>query len=512
MLQILSLLKESLLNLMSPIFGSQTLIGKAFISMTSGIGSWATDLIIVCLALLIVPALGVMANVSWGRNTFRKMYGEIEGIELRKFMILAFSFGLLICAYWSMRTVRDGFFNHVVGIDYLPRVKILSVFVFSAIMMIFSKVVDRFKKHHLFFVVCACYSIIFVAVSLFDWFELPVVSVFPFNLVPGRMIGWIYYLAVDSLGGILAAAVFWAFVVSTTTTRLAKQGFPIIFIGGQIGGVVGVTFVKNFVQKLGHPITILATAVPLILLPLAIEFLVMTTPKELMISDQGTGADTEIRKSKPGFVEGLRLLATQPYLIGITVISTIYEVVGAIVEFQFKRTAATVYSGAHLTSYYATYGQALLVMSLLFAVFGTSFFVRTFGVRACLVSYPLIVGFCVLSIMAKPELGIFFVAAISIKAFSYTLNSPIKELLYLPTSKDVKYKAKGFIEGLGQKAAKASGSTVNEVILGVSKGSKDALLNFGGLISLGVIGFWLFVAVALGRAYQKLIAKNEIIE
>lgn len=440
------------------------------------------------------------------------MYGEIEGIELRKFIILAFAFGLLICAYWSMRTVRDGFFNQVVGIDYLPRVKILSVFVFSGIMMIFSNVVDRFKKHHPFFVVSACYSLIFLFVALTDWFNLPEVTAFPFNLVPGRMVGWIYYLAVDSLGGILAAAVFWAFVVSTTTTHLAKQGFPIVVIGGQIGGVVGVTFVKNFVRTLGHPMTILATATPLILLPLVIEYLVLTTPKQLMVSDQGTSADTQIKKSKPGFTEGIRLIATRPYLIGIAVISTIYEVVGAIVEFQFKRTAATIYSGAHLTSYYATYGQALLVMSLLFAVLGTSFFVRTFGVRICLLSYPLIVGLCVISIMARPELGIFFIAAISIKAFSYTLNSPIKELLYLPTSKDVKFKAKGFIEGLGGKAAKASGSTVNEVILGISKGSKEALLNVGGFVSLGVIGFWIVIAFILGQVYHKLVEDKKIIE
>lgn len=517
MLGIVNSILDSISSVFSALFGPQSLIGQNIIApisaLTAHLSGAQVDLAIVLLAIAVIPMLGILANTSWGKGIFRKMYGDIEGAELRKFLILAFAFGLVIGAYWSMRVVKDGFFNELVGVDYVPRAKIMSVLIFSGVMFIFSNIVDYFKKHHLFFLVCSIYSVIFFAIAFADWMHFPEMNFFPFSLIPGRFIGWAYYLSVESLGGILVAAVFWAFVVSTTTTSLGKKGFPIIYIGGQIGSLVGTTFVKQFVHVLGHPMTIVAITAPLILIPLVIEFLMLTTPASLMVSDQGTSASgATVKKSKPGILEGITLIVTRPYMIGVAVISTIYEVVGTIVDFQFKKTAAAVYSKAFLTSYYASFGQALSILSLLFAVLGTSFFVRTFGVRVCLLGYPTVIALCVLSIMFKPQLGIFFVAMISIKAFSYTLNSPIKELLYLPTSKDVKYKAKGFIDGLGGKASKAGGSAITDTIRTLTGGSNEALLNVGGIVSLAIIGGWAIVAFVLGKAYHELIKSKKIID
>lgn len=514
MFTFLNSISESVSAFLSSIFGAGSPIGKLLapiLSLTAGLTTNQIDTAIVILAVSVFPLLGIMANTSWGKGTFRKIYGEIEGIELRKFLILAFAFGLVIGAYWSMRVLKDGVFNELVGIDFIPRAKILSVFVLSAVIFIFSNIVDYFKKHHLFFLVCSVYSVIFLAIAFMDWMQLPEITAYPFNLIPGRAIGWVYYLAVESLGGILVGAVFWAFVVSTTTTTLAKRGFPIIYIGGQIGNLVGTTLVKMFVHKIGHPLTIVATTVPLLVLPLVIELLVLTTPKDLMVCDQGHSADG-VKTAKPSMIEGLKLIVTRPYLLGVAVVSTIYEVVGTIVDFQFKKTASAVYSKEMLSSYLASFGQALSILSLLFAILGTSFFVRRFGVRVCLFGYPLVIAACIVAIMIKPEITVFFVAMMAVKAFSYTLNSPIKELLYLPTSKDVKYKAKGFIDGLGGKASKAAGSAITDIIRTVSGGSRMALVNFGGMVSLGIVGFWIAVAYVLGNTYHSLVKKNEIIK
>ena len=123
--------------------------------------------------------------------------------------------------------------------------------------------------------------------------------------------------------------------------------------------------------------------------------------------------------------------------MGIAIVSTVYEVVVTMIDFQFIMAASEVYSKEALTSYLATYAQVLSIFSIVFGVLGTSFVVRNFGVRACLLGYPVVIGLSVLSIMMRPELGVFFVAMVVVKGFSYTLNNPVKELLYLPTSRDV---------------------------------------------------------------------------
>ena len=81
-------------------------------------------------------------------------------------------------------------------------------------------------------------------------------------------------------------------------------------------------------------------------------------------------------------------------------------------------------------------------------------------------------------------------------------------MLYLPTSKDVKMKAKGFIDGFGAKGAKAVGAFINDRL----KGNMAVLFSYGSLVSLGLIGFWILVALMVGNKYNQLIEEKKIVE
>ena len=54
-----------------------------------------------------------------------------------------------------------------------------------------------------------------------------------------------------------------------------------------------------------------------------------------------------------------------------------------------------------------------------------------------------------------------FMVMIIIKGLSYALNNPTKEVIYIPTTKDIRFKAKGWIESFGGRTAKAGGSVIN---------------------------------------------------
>jgi AAA family ATP:ADP antiporter len=94
------------------------------------------------------------------------------------------------------------------------------------------------------------------------------------------------------------------------------------------------------------------------------------------------------------------------------------------------------------------------------------------------------------------------------KALSYVLNNPTREVLYVPTSKDVKFKAKSWIEAFGGRTSKGAGA----VVTGALGGSLPTLLFFGTFISLGVVGFWIFVATLVGNKFDQLQKENKIIE
>jgi len=81
---------------------------------------------------------------------------------------------------------------------------------------------------------------------------------------------------------------------------------------------------------------------------------------------------------------------------------------------------------------------------LLFAFIGTSFFMRRFGLTKSLVIFPSIVALIVCYAWAFHTLWVLFASLVIIKGLGYALHNPCKEIMYIPTSKDIKFKAKSF--------------------------------------------------------------------
>ena len=140
------------------------------------------------------------------------------------------------------------------------------------------------------------------------------------------------------------------------------------------------------------------------------------------------------------------------------------------------------------------YGMSINTMALIFALTGTSFLMRKFGLRFCLIMYPTIIGVVLCGLLAFNAGGAthlqimwaLFGSMIAVKGFSYALNNPTKEIMYIPTSKDVRFKAKTWIESFGGRSSKGIGSGVTAAFAK----NLPALLSIGTIISLGIVGVW----------------------
>jgi ATP:ADP antiporter, AAA family len=470
-------------------------------------GAFLANLVVAAIATFILGSTGFL-GLKIG-NLFRRpayiLWGDLSKDELKKFGLLGILFAIAVGVYWSLRPMKNALFDDLVGMSFLPYAKMLSVAVFSMIILLYGKINDMFQRTKLFFVICSFFSVLFTLAGFA--YSYPALSPYlHIPLIPGNILGWASYFAIESFGGIIIAALFWAFVTSITETASAKKGFPIIVLVGQIGNFLGATFVEKFVQALGFTIVLYIISAAIMLIPLLVWLTLETTPDEFLLND---ARDEGIKKKKVGAFEGIRLIFSHGYLMGVMVIATVYEVVGTIIDFQFQMLASRVYSKEALAAYMANFAKINAFITLLMVLVGTSFFIRKLGARISLLGYPLVAGLAVLLIFFKPSLGTFFVAMIAVKAFSYALNNPVKELLYLPTSHDVKFKAKSFIDALGQKSAKATGSAINLSLIG---GGLSNLLTYGSLISMGIVGVWIVVAIGLGHRYDKLIKDGEIIK
>ena len=95
-----------------------------------------------------------------------------------------------------------------------------------------------------------------------------------------------------------------------------------------------------------------------------------------------------------------------------------------------------------------------------------------------------------------------------LQAVNYAFAQPVRESLYIPTVKDIKFKSKSWIDAFGSRFAKGVGSSFN--ILADSLGSGFFFtvhsVFFGGIITL-----WMGTAYIMGRRYVSAIENNEVI-
>ncbi len=94
------------------------------------------------------------------------------------------------------------------------------------------------------------------------------------------------------------------------------------------------------------------------------------------------------------------------------------------------------------------------------------------------------------------------------KGLGYAVNNPVKEMMYIPTSKDVKFKTKGFTDVFGSRVAKMGGAQIT----GAYKHNLTDLMIFGTYYSLGFSFIWIIAALYVGKKNAQLVKDGEIVE
>lgn len=440
-----------------------------------------------------------IASAIWGKFD--------SAAEVRKFVMLAANFCVIIGTYWTLRPIKDSIFNAIVGIDWQPRAKMVSLLVIVPLVILYSKLIDTFPRHRVFYALLSLYGIAAIG---FTWFFMdPVMGLLNTVASPDRWIGWVWYVYVESFGSLIVA-LFWAITVDTTKPESAARGFPIIALLGQFGNIIGPKFLKAKLLGFATSAPIVGICGALMFVSMFLMYLFMnTTPVELLTGwhmDEGS----EHKEQEPGFFEGLRLLATQGYLLGIFLIIFIYEAIVTIIDFHFKKTASIAFPiERDLSEYLSDYASMTGVVATLCVLFGVNNIQRHLGMRASLFLLPLLVGAAVGGLWLYPTwLNMVFWIMVTAKAINYALNQPTLKQLYIPTSKDTKYKAQAWIEMFGGRGSKAFGSAINEMRKGLGL---VMFLNVVVSVSGGLVIFWLFVAAYVARVYNKAIKENRIV-
>lgn len=453
---------------------------------------------------------------------FRKLWGDMSPEEFKKFGILSIAMALIIGNYWMIRITKDALFNIFVDFrTWQPIAKIFSVLVMVCVALGYSKLVDVLNRQRLIYVFCTFYGTMFILLSYL--ISNPgIVSVseasvlFPLvSWIPGKALGWFIYVFIESYGSLLIA-IFYMFVASVTTTSSAKKGWGMLATVIQFGTLSGILTSMFYVKRAGSyaPVYFLGGILVLIA-PFVIKYYLSLFPQDVEQEEVGGKP-----KKKTGFVEGLRLIATRPYIVGIFVVATFYEIMSTIVEYQMNWIAFGYYpqGSPDYNFFRGIQGIGINGVSLLFAFVGTSFFMRKYGLKFCLIAFPSMIALVlsinftltIAGVSSYIMMWTLLAATVVIKGLNYALNKPSSEVMYIPTSKDVKFKSKAWIDMFGNRSTKGAGSAVAKVA--ARSGSFWPLMLTGTILSLGIIGVWLVVARFVGNKFNDLQDQNKIVD
>lgn len=417
------------------------------------------------------------------------MFGKLNSFDAKKYTILSSIFFFIIGSYWIIRSLKNAIIKETVGVSSIPTAKKFSVLLVICLLVLYSKLISRVSKDKIFYFVCGSYFVVLLSIAFLLYNP---------GIIKNNILGFASYSIIESFGSVLVS-LFWIFVGVGSNAGLscARRGYILIFTLGQIGALCGTTLVKH-TSFFGIPALVCMSAVGTLMIPILVR-------KYVLFAGKDAKKVTNIRSKQAGFLDGIKLILTKPYLLGILSIVGLYEIAVTIFDYQMQVLASKEYGTLAYASFNAFYGQLVTIIACIFVFIGTRFFVKKFGLRFCLMFFPSVVGCLILYFYLFRSLWVALGCMVIIKALSYGFNNPVKEMIYIPTSSSIKSRAKGWIEMFGNRSSKAGGATIN----GALSGLKDGFVSYGFMISIFVIGIWMLVAIILGAQFNKLVKSQE---
>jgi AAA family ATP:ADP antiporter len=322
-------------------------------------------------------------------------------------------------------------------------------------------------------------------------------------------IGFFFYIWVG-IFSLSIIAQFWSYANDIYTKEAGDRLFPVIGIGMTAGSPLGAWIAGGMFQ---------AHLAPPLMLYLAAALLLVTAGIYVLVNRGGGAAHRAAAKEQEALRgrSGFTLVIASRYIGLIAVLLVIYNCVNTVGEYILSNlvvahaTEVAVADPAFDKSAYigAFYGDYLLwvsIVSLLLQAFVASRLVRSFGVAGVLFALPFIAlgGYGVVALGAT--LGIVRWAKTAENATDYSIMNTAKQLLWLPTSREEKYKAKQAVDSFFVRLGDVAAASV------VFAGTAWLTLEARGfaVLNIGFVAVWLLIAAVLVRENRLLSARQAV--
>ena len=450
-----------------------------------------------------------------------RLFADVRNGEGTTALLLALNVFLLLATYYCIRPVREALILSSSGgpelKSYLAAGQALLLL---ALVPAYGALADRLPRRRLLNTVTAFFIACLVAFYGLTQAEVPIAIVFFL---------WV------GIFNLMIVAQFWSFANDLYTKEQGERLFAIVAVGASLGAVLGARLAGSLIPVLGLP-QLLLVAAGLLALAVAVSNLVDARERakhEAHLPLQLTTAELpaatgeyqiqnledaqKLTVSLPGLAGTsrrgtFRLVFGSRYLLLIALLIMFVNWVNTTGEYILGRTVVEAASAAvaagtadglseseYIGRFYSEFLFVVSLAALALQLFVVSRLIKYVGVRVGVMVLPVLAfaGYAVLAFV--PVLALVRLVKIAENATDYSIQNTVRNVLFLPTSRDEKYKAKQVIDSFFWRAG--------DVL--------SAALVFGGITiaGLGTSGFaranllltaiWLLLAFAVGREYAR---------
>jgi AAA family ATP:ADP antiporter len=419
-----------------------------------------------------------------------RVFGRVEPAEVPTVLLLLANAFVLLVAYYVLKTAREPLILATGGAElksYAAAFQAATLVGFVPAFGWLSSRVDRAR--------------LIIAVVLF--FIATIETFYLGSLAGLPHLGFAFFVWVG-IFSVASIALFWSYANDLHGPDAGERLFPVIAIGAALGSPVGAWIAQSLFESGFSAFELLHVGAALLVLQLGIYRVVEWRERER-------------RRARPAALPkgpgGFELVARSPYLRRMAAMLVLLNVVNTLGEYVLSRSvvtaahAATVADPAlsvsgYIGAFYGRYFFWVNVVSVVLQAFVVSRLVKHLGMAGVLLALPAVAFGAYGLVAAGAGLAAIRWAKTAENAVDYSVMNTGKQMLWLATSREEKYKAKQAIDTFFVRGGDVLAAAV------VFAGTRWAGANVArfGAVNLVLVLVWAAAAWGIVRRYRALCA------
>jgi len=243
-----------------------------------------------------------------------------------------------------------------------------------------------------------------------------------------------------SIFNLMMLSVFWSLMADVFNSEQSHRLFSFIAAGGSLGALTGPLISALLVVQIGHQQLLLISICCFI----AVVGLVLLLLRQ--VNPQAAKKDHELPIPGNPFA-GFSLIIKTPYLLGYSLFLFLLSAISTFLYFQQAQLMSELLPDAQArTQLFAWIDVSVSALSIFFQLLVTGNIVKRFGVAIVLTLSPILLMLGFISFAWHPILFVVVATGMIRRVGAYAFIRPCREMLFTNLDREMKYKAKNFID------------------------------------------------------------------